>query len=49
MTNEQAFKRMKEMMDLRGFAPSTQRTYLMHINISPTIFQHHFAIWDMIT
>lgn len=31
MTNEQALKRMTEMMDLRGFAPSTQRTYLMHL------------------
>lgn len=30
MTNNQAFKKMQEMMDLRGFAPSTQRTYLMH-------------------
>ncbi|MDP4183201.1 MAG: hypothetical protein Q8942_19190 [Bacillota bacterium] len=25
MTNEKAFKRMKEMMDLRGFTPSTQK------------------------
>jgi len=40
MTNEQAFKRMKEMMDLRGFAPSTQRTYLMHIKH----LTEHFSI-----
>lgn len=40
MTNNSAFEKMKERMELRGFAISTQRTYLMHLRH----FANHFKL-----
>jgi len=40
MTNNTAFEKMKERMELRGFAISTQKTYLMHIRH----FTNHFKL-----
>ncbi|MFZ5989399.1 MAG: phage integrase N-terminal SAM-like domain-containing protein, partial [Bacillota bacterium] len=40
ITNNQAFKKMKQLMELRGFAPSTQKTYMMHLRH----FTSHFSL-----
>jgi len=40
MTNNQAIEKMKQMMELRGFALSTQKTYLMHLRL----FTNHFSL-----
>ena len=40
MTNNLAFEKMKQMMELRGFAASTQKTYMMHLRQ----FTNHFSI-----
>lgn len=40
MTNNLAFKKMKQMMELRGFAASTQKAYMMHLRQ----FTNHFSI-----
>ncbi|MDQ2087938.1 phage integrase N-terminal SAM-like domain-containing protein [Herbivorax sp. ANBcel31] len=40
MTNNKAFEKMKERMELRGFAISTQKTYLMHLRH----FTNHFKL-----
>jgi len=40
LTNNTAFEKMKERMELRDFDISTQKTYLMHIRH----FTNHFKL-----